>query len=143
VPALANVWLNVAPVASVALLNEPSSAVTVWPALSLLVHVTVVPTATVTAAGWKLKSAIDTAVPLAADAAADAAAADGTDDGAADDAGACVELPEQAAIMSIAVKTKAASRAWRMLVPPKILRCCHPLWLSDAATAPTASGGLA
>ena len=50
-PALANVWLKVAPGRAVPLLKEPSLAVTVWVVLSLLVQVTVVPAETVIAAG--------------------------------------------------------------------------------------------
>jgi len=66
----------------------------------LLVQVTVVPTETVSAAGWKLKLAIDTALPVAAGGALDWGAV-----------GAGEELPEQAAIASMAGKTRAASRA--------------------------------
>jgi hypothetical protein len=76
VPAVENVWLNVAPGAIVLVPNEPSSAVTVWPVLSLFVQVTVEPTDTLIDAGWKEKSLMLTA---AAEAAADGAgAAQGT-----------------------------------------------------------------
>jgi len=51
VPAVENVLLNVAPGASVPDLNDPSSAVASWAVTSLLVQVTVPPTATETGFG--------------------------------------------------------------------------------------------
>jgi hypothetical protein len=78
----------------------------------LLVQVTVVPTATVRAAGWKLKLAIETAVPAtsggAAEGAADAAGGGALDAGAV---GAGEELPEQAASANRAGRIRVASRA--------------------------------
>ncbi len=76
-PAVANVCVNVEPVAIVLLSNEPSSAVTVCPVLSLLVHVMVVPTGTVMDPGWKLRFAIETVFPEVADVAAGGALAAG------------------------------------------------------------------
>ena len=55
-PAVENVWLNVAAGATVPLSKEPSSAVTVWPVLSAFVQVTVEPTDTPIVAGWNEKS---------------------------------------------------------------------------------------
>ena len=51
------------PSARVALLNAPPSAVTVWGALSVLVHVTVVPFVTVRFAGENAKLTIDATTP--------------------------------------------------------------------------------
>jgi hypothetical protein len=52
----------VPPSASVALLNDPPSAVTVWGALSVLVHVSVVPLVTASVTGAKAKLTIEAAV---------------------------------------------------------------------------------
>jgi hypothetical protein len=98
--------------------NELSSAVTVWPALSWLVHVTVAPTATVIVAGLKLKPAIETALPPAdgADAGATDAWADGAADAWADGAttgcvaGAGDEAPEQAAVAKPTANVRAVRR---------------------------------
>ena len=67
VPAVENVWLNVAPGSSGPLSNEPSSAVTVCWVESALVHVTVVPTGTVSVFGVNLKSWIVTDCPAVAE----------------------------------------------------------------------------
>jgi hypothetical protein len=135
---LANVWLNVAPDPSRSLLKAPSSAVTVWPALSAFVQVTVAPRGTVIAAGWKLKLAIETASPVASVAAAEGAtdgaietAIDGATEGGTEGAtegvdaateaaaeGVDEEVPEQAAIVSTTAAVRAARRAWRILGPP-------------------------
>jgi hypothetical protein len=62
VPAVVNTRENEAPADSWALPNEPSSAVTVcWMAGWRFVHVTRVPTRTVTLDGVKAKSAMPTA----------------------------------------------------------------------------------
>src|SRR3954454_21873554 len=76
VPAFANVCEKVAFDASDLLSNEPSSAVTVWAVAPVLVHVTLLPTLTVTVPGSKPKSMIFAGVPppAAADAAPDAGA---------------------------------------------------------------------
>ena len=63
-PIVVNRWLKVPPPASVPLLNDPPSAVTVWDALPVLVHVTVVPFVTVTVAGVKAKSTTEVATLL-------------------------------------------------------------------------------
>ncbi len=85
-PAFENVSLNVAPFESVWLPNEPSSAVTVCPTLSLFVQVTVVPTTTVTDPGLNEKFWIVTLPPpAAAELAAVVAALEGAaDEGVAD-----------------------------------------------------------
>ena len=97
---MANVCVNVVPDASVLLSNEPSSAVTVCPVLSLLVHVTVVPTGTVMDPGWKLRFAIVTAFPLAADVAAGGALAAGE--------AVALEPPPHAASVRMAASEGAA-----------------------------------
>jgi hypothetical protein len=62
-PAVVNVTLKVLPWAMVSLLErESSSKVTVWSAPSLLVHVTVSPTAISIGSGVKEKSSIETSV---------------------------------------------------------------------------------
>ncbi len=83
VPAFEKVWLKVCPGATVLLSNEPSSAVTVCPVVSSLVHVTDEPTEAVRDAGANAKFLIWTAEPPAAEAAGpagDAAAEAGADE---------------------------------------------------------------
>ena len=110
-PAVENVWLNVWPFAIVLLPNDPSSAVTVCPALSWFVQVTVEPTATVCEAGLNAKPWMVTAVPAAAETAADGAgeavpAAGGADDGAGED-------PVEHAARVIAMASATAGRRCR------------------------------
>jgi hypothetical protein len=119
VPAVANVRANVAPFPSDSLVKEPSSAVTVWLALSLFVQVTVVPTGTVIVAGTKLKSVMATVLPVAGDTAAGGAAvAAGAADVAGAAVGAGVALPEQAATVSRSGMSSDARRRWRTVCPP-------------------------
>ena len=66
VPAVANVWLNVAPDVTLPLSNDPSSAVTVCVALPVFVQVTLEPTLIVIDDGENPKSMIDAVVPAAA-----------------------------------------------------------------------------
>ncbi len=65
-PAVLNVCWYVDPLAMSSLVADPSSRVTVWAVVSLFVHVTVVPTATVIVAGENAKSAMVTAPALVA-----------------------------------------------------------------------------
>src|SRR3954462_8990465 len=65
VPAVSNVAVPVAPAAMLPVSKLPDE-VAVWACLSPLVHVTVVPFATVSSAASNLKSLIDTASPPAA-----------------------------------------------------------------------------
>lgn len=76
VPALANVWENVAPPARLPLSNEESSAVTVCVAAPVFVQVTEVPTLTVIDPGSKPKSTTLTADPPPVPEPPDAADAD-------------------------------------------------------------------
>ena len=64
-PGVVNVCLKVSPSPRVGLPNAPPSSVTVWAALSALVHLTVDPCGTVRFAGAKTKSTIEAAtVPV-------------------------------------------------------------------------------
>jgi hypothetical protein len=117
VPAVVNVCVKVAPVPSGSLLNELSSAVTVWLVESWFIHVTVVPTATSSVAGEKEKFWIVTA-PAAAppppdDACGAVLAAGGV---AVAAAGAAVELLEHAARASAATAMSVAILVARMTI---------------------------
>jgi hypothetical protein len=115
VPALVNGWLNVEPLESVPLSNEPSSAVTVCEALPVFVQVTVVPTLTVVGDGWNPKSTIVAGVePPAGASLAAAALAAAVAAGATVAAGAEVDAdPAHAARRTARTATIIGARARR------------------------------
>jgi hypothetical protein len=121
VPAVANVRVYDAPVPSVSLVAVPSSHLTLCPAESWFVQVTVVPAFTVRLAGANAKFAIVTALPAAAGALAAALGAAALAAGLAG-GGVGVAEPPHAARATLAEKARPMRRGRRIGFPSDSMR---------------------